>query len=526
MLSITAPTLSDPCPAPFNLAAYVLAAGAAQPDKIALQVLRLTGAERWSYGALTRAVRGIGTGFVQAGFTPGDRVLMRLGNTVDFPLTFLGAIAAGLVPVPTSAQLTAPEITAMAAQLEPMAVVAGPGVALPDHPAPVIFTDTLHDWQSLSPCDWDMGSPERLAYMIFTSGSSGRPRAVMHAHRAVWARRMMWRGWYGLTPDDRLLHAGAFNWTYTLGTGLMDPWAIGATALIPDAGIDASQLPLLLKRFDATIFAAAPGVYRQLLKMPVPVLPRLRHGLSAGEKLAEPVRATWVKSTGTAIYEALGMSEVSTYVSASPERPAPEGAAGYPQPGRRVAVLGEDGAPVPRGEPGEMAVGADDPGLFLGYWGAEDETRAKLHNGWFHTGDTVLMQDDGAIRYLGRDDDMLNAGGFRVSPMEVERAFDAHEGVQESAAVELPVRTGVSVIGLFYIPKGAAMDEDALAVHASATLARYKQPRLFIAVDALPRGANNKLNRRILRENWPMQVAPETQAAQEVPTAQKPERPA
>lgn len=502
MLSITEPTSFEPCPAPFNMAAYVLAAGEAQPDKIALQVLRLTGAERWSYAALTRAVRGIGTGFLQSGFGPGDRVLLRLGNTVDFPLAFLGAIAVGLVPVPTSAQLTATEITGMAEQLDPAVVVSGPGVALPDHPAPVITAETLRDWQTLAPCAWDMGSPDRLGYMIFTSGTSGRARAVMHAHRAVWARRMMWQGWYGLTPEDRLLHAGAFNWTYTLGTGLMDPWAIGATALIPDAGVDAAQLPLLLKRFDATIFAAAPGVYRQMLKFPLPPLPRLRHGLSAGEKLADPVRAAWVQATGTPIFEALGMSEVSTYVSACPERPAPEGTAGFPQPGRRIAVLDPDNTPVPRGEPGELAVDARDPGLFLGYWKAEADTAARLHDGWFHTGDTVLMEDTGAIRYLGRDDDMLNAGGFRVSPLEVERAFDAHAGILESAAVELPVREGVSVIGLFYIPAGSPLEEAELLAHAATHLARYKQPRLFIAETALPRGANNKLNRRALRAAW------------------------
>ncbi|KPQ08427.1 MAG: Acyl-CoA synthetases (AMP-forming)/AMP-acid ligases II [Rhodobacteraceae bacterium HLUCCA12] len=502
MLSITEPQASAPCPQPFNMAAYVLAAGREQPDKIALQVLRLTGAERWSYAALTRAVRGIGTGFLEAGFRPGDRVLMRLGNTVDFPLAFLGAIAAGLVPVPTSAQLTESEISSMAEGLEPALIVAEPGIALPRHPAPVIAADTLRGWHALEPCDWDLGSPDRLAYMIFTSGTSGRPRAVMHAHRAVWARRMMWDGWYGLTPQDRLLHAGAFNWTYTLGTGLMDPWAIGATALIPDAGIEAVQLPLLLKRFDATIFAAAPGVYRQMLKVPVPPLPRLRHGLSAGEKLADPVRTAWEEATGTAIFEALGMSEVSTFVSACPERSAPAGTAGFAQPGRRIAVLGDDGHPVPRGQPGELAVDARDPGLFLGYWRAEADTAARLRDGWFHTGDTVLMEEAGAIRYLGRDDDMLNAGGFRVSPLEIERVFDAHPGIQESAAVELPVREGVSVIGLFYIPSQTPPDEDALNAHARTHLARYKQPRLFVAETALPRGANNKLNRRALREGW------------------------
>ena len=502
MLSVTDPAPFAPCPAPFNLAEYVLAAGARTPDKIALQVVRLTGAERWSYARLTAAVRGIGTGFLRAGLSPGDRVLLRLGNTVDFPLAYLGAIAVGLVPVPTSAQLTGPEVTGMAATLDPAAVVAGDGIALPDHPAPVIPAAELSTWQALPPCDWDRGAPDRLAYMIFTSGTSGRARAVMHAHRAIWARRMMWDGWYGLTPDDRLMHAGAFNWTYTLGTGLMDPWAIGATALIPEAGIAPAQLPLLLKRFDATIFAAAPGVYRQMLQMPVPALPRLRHGLSAGEKLPEATRAAWERATDTPVFEALGMSEVSTYVSASPARPSPAGAAGYPQPGRKVAVLGADGAPVPRGELGEMAVSADDPGLMLGYWRAEDETAARLQGGWFRTGDTVCMEPDGAIRYLGRDDDMMNAGGYRVSPLEVERAFDAHPGIAESAAVELPVKEGVSVIALFYVPAGGALDEATLAAHGAAQLARYKQPRLFIARDSLPKGANTKLNRRALRADW------------------------
>ncbi len=206
----------------------------------------------------------------------------------------------------------------------------------------------------------------------------------------------MWQGWYGLTPDDRLLHAGAFNWTYTLGTGLLDPWAIGATALIPGPDVRVTQLPLLLKRFDATIFAAAPGVYRQMLREALPPLPRLRHGLSAGEKLPDSTRADWTRATGTPIYEALGMSEVSTFVSASPTRPALRGASGYVQPGRRVAVLGPDGAPVARGEAGVLAVGPSDPGLFLGYWGQPEETAAKFAGGWFLTGDTVSMDAEGA----------------------------------------------------------------------------------------------------------------------------------
>jgi acyl-coenzyme A synthetase/AMP-(fatty) acid ligase len=491
-----------PCPDPFNLAAYVLAAAERTPDRIALLIVSPAGAERWSYRALAGAVRGIGTGLLAAGLDPGDRVMLRLGNTVDFPLAFLGAIAAGIVPIPTSSQLTAPEITAMAAQVAPAAVIAAPGIALPDHPAPVIAASTLAGWRGLAPCDWAMGPADRLGYMVFTSGTSGRPRAVMHAHRAVWARRMMWDGWYGLTPDDRLMHAGAFNWTYTLGTGLMDPWAIGATALIPALGTETGQIGLLMKRHDATIFAAAPGVYRQLLRFPLPPLPKLRHGLSAGEALPAATRAAWVAATGRPILEALGMSEVSTFISAPPGRAVPPGATGWPQPGRRVGVLRPDGTPAGPDEAGELCVAADDPGLFLGYWGAPDETAARFCDGWFRTGDMVAQGADGAIRYLGRADDLMNAGGYRVAPAEVERAFDDLPGLAECAATAVEVRPGVEVIALFYRPTVETLSEAVLAAHAEARLARYKQPRLFVPLAELPRGANAKLNRRALRALW------------------------
>ncbi|MCE8441937.1 class I adenylate-forming enzyme family protein, partial [Rhodovulum sulfidophilum] len=341
--------------------------------------------------------------------------------------------------------------------------------------------------------------PDRPAYIVYTSGTSGQPRGVIHAHRAVWARRMMWEGWYGLRADDRLLHAGAFNWTYTLGTGLLDPWTIGATALIPAPGVRPDDLPLLLRRFDATLFAAAPGVYRQMLKKhPQIVLPKLRHGLSAGEKMPETTRSAWREATGTFVYEALGMSECSTFVSGSPARPAPLPASGYPQAGRRIAVLGPDNAPVARGEPGQLAISSRDPGLMLGYLKAEAETRARFDGEWFLTGDMVEMAEDGAIAYLGRGDDMLNAGGVRVSPLEVERALMEHPGIHEVAATEIAVKADTTVIAAFYT--GTPQDEAALAAFAAERLARYKQPRLYVHLDELPKNPNGKLNRRLIRQ--------------------------
>ena len=325
-----------------------MARAEAQPDKIALAILRLSGAERWSYARLKSAILGTGTGLLRAGLVPGDRVLMRLGNTVEFPVAYLGAIAVGLVPIPTSSQLTAPEVAGIIDTTGPRLILRAGDIACPETDLPILDAPALQAMHDLPAADWHMGDPERLAYIVYTSGTSGISRAVCHAHRAIWARRMMHQGWYGLRPEDRLCHAGAFNWTFTLGTGLMDPWTMGATALIPAPEVTPAQIPLLLKRHDATIFAAAPGVYRKMLKQDTKMsLPRLRHGLAAGEKLSDTLRQHWQDATGTPIFEAYGMSECSTFISGSPDHPAAPGTLGRPQAGRRVAIMGANG-PVGR----------------------------------------------------------------------------------------------------------------------------------------------------------------------------------
>jgi acyl-coenzyme A synthetase/AMP-(fatty) acid ligase len=453
--------------------------------------------DTWRYAELEAAVRGTATGLLDLGLEPGALVLMRLGNTVDFPIAYLGALAAGLVPVPTSAQLTVPEVTRMVAELAPKAMLHDSAVATAAHDLTVPL-DALRAMRRLPPAPYHMGDPERLGYVVYTSGTSGNPRAVAHAHRAIWARRMMFEGWYGLRESDRLLHAGAFNWTYTLGTGLMDPWTMGATALIPEPGTPPDTLPRLLKAHHATIFAAAPGVYRQMLKEDrVFDLPELRHGLTAGEKLSPTLQAAWHKATGGTLYEAYGMSECSTFISSCPAHPARGEALGQPQKGRRVAILGPDG-PVKTGEEGTIAVHRSDPGLMLGYLNAPDEAEARMQGDWFVTGDHGAMAMDGQITYLGRGDDMMNAGGYRVSPLEVEAALAEFPGLDHVGVTDVTIKADTSIIVAFYTA-AQPLDEDALASFAAERLARYKQPRAYVHVDALPSGANGKILRRALK---------------------------
>lgn len=486
------------CPDPFNLAAHVLGRADACADKTALAVLGQHGTETWSYARLKAAVLGTGTGLLRAGLQPGDRVLMRLDNTVEFPIAYLGAIAVGLVPVPTSTQLTAPEVARMITTLTPAAILRAHGVACPETDVAIIEQPALEAMRNLPPAEYEMGDSNRLAYIIYTSGTSGVPRAVCHAHRAIWARQMMVEGWYGLRESDRLCHAGAFNWTYTLGTGLMDPWTIGATALIPAPEITPEQLPGLLADHRATIFAAAPGVYRKLLKPDQSFdLPHLRHGLSAGEKLSQTIRQHWQDATGTTIYEAYGMSECSTFISGSPAHPATNNSLGRPQTGRHIAILGPDG-PVPLGAEGTIALHRSDPGLMLGYLNAPEATAGKFRGDWFVTGDQGAMDSDGQITYLGRVDDMMNAGGFRVSPLEVEAALNQHPGITQCAVTDIEVKQDARLIMAFYTGP-EPLPPETLDQFATAELAAYKRPRGYFHVPALPTGANGKLLRRALR---------------------------
>ncbi|SMP10343.1 Acyl-CoA synthetase (AMP-forming)/AMP-acid ligase II [Shimia sagamensis] len=484
------------------MAAHVLRHAERLAAKEALCVVSGSATESWTFAALKSAILGTGAGLLQSGLNPGDRVLMRLGNTVDFPIAYLACIAVGLIPVPTSSQLTQAEVTKMVEDLTPAAILHDPAVeSTSGSTGNTLTIKHLKEFRTRPPAAFNMDDPNRPAYIIYTSGTSGVPRAVVHAHRAIWARKMMFDGWYDLHENDRLLHAGAFNWTFTLGTGLMDPWTNGATALIPAPGTTPKTLPQFLRDNHATLFAASPGVYRKILATSDdPAVPNLRHGLCAGEKLSEPLRAQWNAATGTKLYEAFGMSECSTFISANPIHPAPKGTLGRPQTGRQIAILDETG-PVALNTPGTIAVHKSDPGLMLGYLNAPEETAKRFQEDWFLTGDLGQMDAKGHITYLGRADDMMNAGGFRVSPLEVEAALLPHPGITGIAVTDIEVKPDTRIIAAFYTADHDLV-EDALKAFAETHLARYKQPRLFKRLPALPTNANGKLNRRALRDQF------------------------
>ncbi len=498
-------------PAAFNMAAYCVGrARAAQPDKPGLVVVgdaKRAPSEIWTYARLEDAILNVAGALSASGLTPGARILIRLDNTSDYALMFFGAVAAGFVPIPASTQLTQPEVTFLLENSAAEAVCIADNLTVGPIPAGVQVIEQARVSRMIAAGPrgtYAATLADQPAYLIYTSGTTSRPKGVLHAHRAAWGRQPMYQGWYGISSSDRVLHAGAFNWTYTLGVGLTDPWANGATSIIYTGQKDPALWPGLISTHGATIFAAVPGLYRQIMKYGDArreTLGCLRHGLTAGEAPPPGFFDDWHQRTGLELYESIGMSEMSTFISTSPTVPRREGAIGRPQPGRSVVILDVDGGtePVPAGTQGLLAVHRSDPGLMLGYWHRPEEERDVLRGDWFTGGDLASMDADGYVTHHGRANDIMKAGGYRVSPQEVEAVLAEHPSIAEVACTEVRVRADVSIIAAFVVAKpNAARDAQAVKAFAAERLAAYKCPREVVFVEQLPRTPNGKLKRAAL----------------------------
>ncbi|WP_084342894.1 class I adenylate-forming enzyme family protein [Janibacter corallicola] len=502
------PVPGEAVPTPFGMSAYCVADPRARaPERTALVLVHGEGESRWTFAEVDDTVRAVAAGLLGLGLEPGDRVMLRMGNRAEFPFVFFGAIAAGLVAVPTSAQLTGQEAAGLLRDCGARAVALDPDLEL-DLPDGVhrVTAATIEEWVvGPARAEHDVGDPDRPAFITYTSGTTGRPKGVTHAHRSAWGRRPMYHGWYGLTEGDVVLHAGALNWTYTLGVGLTDPWANAATAVVYDGPRDGLVWPRIVASHAATHLAAVPGVYRHLLRHGDPGqwdLSSLRAALVAGEALPTALWHEWLERTGVPLYESLGMSEISTFVSSGPQTPVRPGSPGRAQPGRRIGVLDPESPDRPRelpaGEVGRLAVHRSDPGLMLGYWQRPEEDAEVLRGEWFVTSDLAAVDEEGYLTYHGRADDVMNAMGYRVSPVEVEDALAGTPGVAEVAAAALDVGDGVSIVCAWVVPTGDPEGVRERVLAEAERLAPYKRPREVRLVPSLPRTGNGKVIRRAL----------------------------
>ncbi len=492
---------------PLNLTRYCLEQWALDPETVDRPAFTFveTGADdrTWTFGQCWDRVQSIARGLAGAGLQPGDRVLIRLPHSPEYAFVFFGASLAGLAPVPASPQLTVEEATFLLRDSGAVAIIRDQAGALPGFIGLEILAGDLANLDGPAPLPTT--TADQPAFLIYTSGTTSHPKGVLHAHRTVWGRAMMREGWQGFESSDTTLHAGTLNWSYTLGVGLMDAWSAGAHAVLRGGQTDPAVWPELIERLGVTIFIAVPTVYRQLLKYGRPEdhdLSRLRHVLCAGEALMPALYREWRERVGTDMYESLGMTEISTYISSGPATPTRIGSPGRPQPGRRVAILPEEGSdtePLQAGEVGMLAVHRSDPGLMLGYWNRPEEEEVVFRGEWFLGGDRASQDADGYIWFQGRADDVIKSFGYRLSPVEIEAALESHPLVSEAAVVGHALDETKTLVSACIVATAAGVvDEEVLRSYAAEHLAGYKQPHQYHFVDQLPRTRNGKLQRSAL----------------------------
>ena len=494
------------------------------------------GTATMSYRELAEATSRFAQLLRRLGVNTDQRVLIRLPNSLAYPTAFLGAMKRGAIAVPTSTLLVAEEVRYLAedsgaavlvthksmwADLEPVlgrvaglrhVILAGPGgLPLPPADGPAIW-DLDAELAGIS--EWDPPHPTAAddpAYLVYTSGTTGHPKGVLHAHRAMIGRRPAATHWFDFHAGDRIMHSGKFNWTYVLGSGLMDPLYNGMTVIVHEGRNDATLWPRLIAKHGCTVFIGVPTIYRQIIQKTAYAardVPTLRHCMSAGEHLSDEMLAAWRERFGMDVYEAIGMSEISYYISQNKHRPIRPGSAGFPQPGHDVRLLDADLQEVPQGEEGIICIRDDDPGLFLRYWNLPDETAKHRHDGWFFTGDYARRDEDGYVWFLGRRDDIINTFGYRVSPHEVERVMKTHPDVADCVAIGEDVDRDKTLVVACVVPRpGAAVSPDELLRFGEAHLAGYKRPKKVYLMADFPRTKNGKVIRSALKKSIEAQGA-------------------
>jgi acyl-coenzyme A synthetase/AMP-(fatty) acid ligase len=473
----------------------------------------------WAFERIARAAQSLAASLASAELCAGDRVLLLMPRTAEWQVAMVACLHLGIIPVPCVTQVSAAEIDyridrsgavgaitdrryldkfATSQQRLRVRLARGGGPGWQDLDAAMASGAAVP-----SPAAMTAETP---ALMYFTSGSSGPPKAVVHAARGLYVRsRQPWRQ-LGIAGSDVIWTTSDTGWTRAASCLLFGAWMNGATALMHDGTLDPAGKLEALERFGVTCFGAVATELRQVMaRAPRRPLPALRVTLSAGEAMTAELADGWRAFSGTPLLVGYGQTETPTATLSAPDAEPLNGMIGKPMEGNRVTVLDESGQEAPAGQPGQIAFDRNDAGLMLGYWDDGHWTLPVQHGDWYLTGDSGYRDGDGNVFFVGREDDIISSGGYRIGPTEVENALMAHAAVAECAVVASPdALRGEVVKGFVVLHDGHDADEalvGALQEHVKAAIAPYKYPRRIDFVAALPRTASGKVSRRLLRES-------------------------
>lgn len=482
----------------------------------------LAGDRTVSYSELAVAACRCGRAFRACGVGAQDRVLLLVDDSPEFFFAYLGAMKIGAVPVALNLRSSPAELGFVVADSSCKAVVVGPAFAplleqaVGDLTAlPVIIASEggcdghpaladLMDGQAAE-LDSVLLDPQSMALWMYTSGTTGTPKAAVHLLRSLPAADRYLGAVYGVKPGDRLFCSSKLFFAFSLGHILLAGLRLGATAVLNSGWPSAEAVAAVIERHRPDVVFSVPTLYRSLLeegRAGSAAFGAVRHYISAGERLPESLFRQWQVATGHPILEGIGATEaLMMFLGNRPDDYA-AGATGKPLPGVEVRLVDEAGDTIADPDaPGVLWVRS--ACLAAGYWNQEDRTAAAFQGGWYRTGDVFVRDRDDRYHHQGRADDMLKVSGQWVGPAEIEEIVLTNPKISAAAVVGVEDAEGFTRLALCLVPADPAVDREALESELTealkARLSVYKCPRRFVYFEEFPQTATGKTQRFKLR---------------------------
>lgn len=476
----------------------------------------LIGEDRaWSYDEVCTLADRIGSGLLELGLVRGDRVIVALRDSPEFVATFWGAMKAGLVAVPVAAGLAASDVHFMLTDSEARALVFDDSMSASVLSAAAdlsmveliwvgeTWREGTRSWSELSGGEQRLDpaptTAEDIALWLYTSGTTGLPKAAMHRHRHLEvAPSGLASQVIGLDAEDVVLSVSKMFFAYGLGNSVYLPASVGAGVFVNPGPAIPARIQALLSHANPTVLFGVPGFFGGFARLEEARLPAsVRMVVTAGEALPVELFELFSSRFGLPLIDGLGSTEALHHVTSNRADDIVPGSAGRALDGYEIKAMDRDGEPVAEGQQGELWVRG--PTTFAGYWRRPDLSSRAYADGWMRTGDLVRIVD-GRLFHDGRLDDLIKLGGVWVAPSEIEDVLRGHPDVTDVAVVAVDDHVGVPILKAFVLSEradGGFAGE--LRGRCTGRLAAFKVPRSFEVVPELPRTPTGKLRRFVLR---------------------------
>ena len=504
-------------------------------NKLAMIWVNQDGVEkRYTFWDMMRLSNQIVNMFIKYGLNKGDRVLIMLPRVPEWWITTIALIKRGAVYCPAPTMLThkdlkyrinAADIKMVITMEEDADKIDAIAKECPTLTCKLLIDGKRPGWISY-PVELDYPAPVstklvKLPSMkktkatdplviFFTSGTTGDPKMVVHDQTYPLGHIVTARFWHDLRTNDLHFTLSDTGWAKSAWGKLYGQWIEGAAIFVYDirGKFNATEILPLIEKYGITTFCCPPTIYRMLILADLDKFDftELRHCVSAGEPLNPEVIKAWKDATGLTIYEGYGQTETVLCIGTFPGMTPKFGSMGKPSPGWVIELHDDSGKPVGLHEEGRIAIKTDPrpAGMFCEYLGNEEENAKSFVNGWYYTGDKAYKDEDGYFWFIGRDDDVIKASGYRIGPFEVESALLEHPAVHEAAVIGSPDDIRGLIVKAFIILKPGFAPSDKLVreiqTYVKKVTAPYKYPRVIEFVDSLPKTISGKIKRNELRD--------------------------